>query len=81
LSDDGEPVSDEHNATYYHDRLKMLKERLGIEAPLPSSAPLTPVQNKEPEVRFWYLELVKKQKIDFGQNFFLFLFFRGNRGN
>ena len=42
-SEEDEPVSDEHNATYYHDRLKTLKERLGIEAPLPES-PLTPVQ-------------------------------------
>lgn len=49
LSEEPESVADEHSATFYHDRLKVLKERLGIEAPLPSG-PLTPVHNKEPEV-------------------------------
>lgn len=37
------------NATYFENRLRSIRENLGIDATMVSHEPLTPVQNKEPE--------------------------------
>lgn len=38
------------NATYFENQLRSIRENLGIDATMVSHEPLTPVQNKEPEV-------------------------------
>ena len=49
--DDADSPTEEHSATFYHERLKDLKQKLNIDDTLPASRPFSPMENNpEPEV-------------------------------